>query len=887
MAADRLETYRAKRDFSQTSEPEGAQRGAHAPRKRKAAAYLIQKHEARNLHFDFRLEHDGVLKSWAIPRGPSMDPGDKRLAVRTEDHPIEYGNFEGSIPKGQYGGGTVMLWDVGTWEPLEDPDEGFREGKLKFVVHGKRLQGGFALVRLRSDTGRKQGKENWLLIKEKDEFARPGEGGDLIESQLTSIQSGLGMEEIATEQPEWHSNETVEANVKRLKTVKRANAARRAPRARASSPRRAAKKTAPAKKKKKRKRVLPAFVPPQLATLVDAPPAGAEWLHEIKFDGYRAIAAVAGEDVRIFTRNGLDWSGRFAPLIPALKALDVESALLDGEIAVADKNGHTNFGALQDALAQGSGGFAYYLFDLLELDGEDLRRRPLQERKKLLEQIIAPLRGKSPLSYSEHLEGDGGDVYARACDLKLEGIISKRADAPYRSGRQASWLKSKCGMEQEFVIIGWRPSDKKGRAFSSLLLAVREEGRLRYAGRVGSGYSGARLEALEKEFRRLSRSRAPVDDVPSAIARHAKFVEPKLVAEIEFRGWTREGLIRQGAFKGLREDKPAEEIVRERPVETIMAKKQAARTSSAKNVTAATPRRPAGRSAKEEDIIEGVRVTHPDKVLFAEQGITKRELIEHYIAVADRMLPHIADRPISLVRCPDGEGGECFFQKHASKGFPGEFHAVPIRESAGKKDYLYIDDLQGLIAAVQMGALELHLWGAHVDKVEAPDRMVFDFDPDEGVSFVKVKEAATDMRRLLKELGLESFAMVTGGKGIHVVVPLARGHSWEEHRDFAEAMARLMAEQEPERFVATMSKAKRKGKIFVDYLRNTRGATAIAPYSSRARKGAPYAVPVSWQSLGKLGNAHPFSIGKRPRGDPWRDYAKVSQRLPRLGKTAR
>lgn len=607
-------------------------------------------------------------------------------------------------------------------------------------------------------------------------------------------------------------------------------------------------------------------------------------MHEIKFDGYRAIAAVAGDEVRIFTRNGLDWSGRFAPLIPALQALDVESALLDGEIAVADKNGHTNFGALQDALAQGSGGFAYYLFDLLELDGDDLRKHPLHERKKRLEEIIAPLRGKGPLSFSEHIKGGGGDVYARACDLKLEGIISKRADAPYRSGRQASWLKSKCGMQQEFVIIGWRPSDKKGRAFSSLLLAVREEGKLRYAGRVGSGYSGARLEALEKEFRRLSRPLAPVDDVPPTIARHAKFVEPKLVADIEFRGWTREGLVRQGAFKGLREDKPAEEIVRERP----MAKKTAKKNADASPKRVVTKAVASGRkSSKDEEIIEGVRVTHPDKVLFADQGITKRELIAHYVAVADRMLPHIANRPISLVRCPDGEGGECFFQKHASKGFPHEFHAVPIRESAGKKDYLYINDLQGLIAAVQMGALELHLWGAHVDSVEKPDRMVFDFDPDEGVSFVKVKDAAKDMRGRLQALGLESFAMATGGKGIHVVVPLAPGHSWEQHRNFSEAMARLMAEKEPERFVATMSKAKRKGKIFVDYLRNARGATAIAPYSSRARKGAPYAVPVAWQSLGKLESARPFSIGEKPRGDPWKGYAKVSQRLPDLGRMAR
>lgn len=874
MAADRLDTYRAKRDFSRTGEPAGA-RGQAA---KKGHAYLIQKHEARQLHFDFRLEHEGVLKSWAIPRGPSMDPGDKRLAVRTEDHPVEYGDFEGSIPKGQYGGGTVMLWDEGSWEPVEDPDEGFREGKLKFVVHGKRLKGGFALVRLRSDTGRKQGKENWLLIKEKDEYARPGEGGDLIESQLTSIHSGLEMNEIAQTREEWHSDEPVEANVKRLKTAKRAATARRAPRERATSPRRPEKTAAASKKKKKRKRVLPSFVAPQLATLVDAPPTGNEWLHEIKFDGYRAIAAVAGDDARIFTRNGHDWSGRFAALVPALRELDCESALLDGEIAVADKGGHTNFGALQDALAEGRGGFGYYLFDILELDGENLRREPLKARKKRLEALLKPLGSNGPLSFSEHVNGSGGKFYSSACALKLEGVISKRADAPYRSGRNTSWLKSKCGMEQEFVIIGWRPSGKKGRHFSSLLLAVREEGRFRYAGRVGSGYSGARLDELEALFRKLARPTAPVDDLPAAIARDARFVEPELVAEIEFRGWTREGLVRQASFKGLREDKPASAIVREK----AMPKKKTAGPARAARKT--TGKAASSSRSKGEDVIQGVRVTHPDKILFADQDITKRELIEHYVAVAERMLPHIADRPISLVRCPDGEGGECFFQKHASKGFPGEFRAVPIRESSGTRDYLYIEDLQGLVAAVQMGALELHLWGSHVGDIEKPDRMVFDLDPDEGVSFADVKDAAKELRERLRALNLQSFPMATGGKGIHVVVPFARGHSWEQHRDFAEALARVMAEEAPDRFVATMSKAKRKGKIFVDYLRNARGATAIAPYSSRARKGAPFALPLSWPSLGKLEDARPLSVGQRPRGNPWKGYAEVRQRLPSFGK---
>jgi bifunctional non-homologous end joining protein LigD len=870
MAADRLDTYRAKRDFTQTNEPAGTRK-----RRREGHRYLIQKHEARRLHFDFRLEHDGVLKSWAVPRGPSMDPGDKRLAVRTEDHPVEYGNFEGSIPKGQYGGGTVMLWDEGTWEPLEDVDEGLKAGKLKFEIYGERVKGGFALVRLRSDTGRKQGKENWLLIKERDEYAQEN-GGSLIESQLTSVYSGREMDEIAEGEEEWHSNKPVEENVKRLRRVKRTTPRRGSARGRTTR-RSAAKKAAP-KKKKKRKRELPEFVAPQLATMVDAPPPGGEWLHEIKFDGYRAIAAVAGENARIYTRNGHDWSGRFAQLIPPLNALACESALLDGEIVVMDAEGRTHFGALQDAIAEGKSGMRYYLFDLLELDGEDLRKRPLGERKQALKELFDASETNGALLYSDHVKGSGQGVFDRACDLKLEGIISKRADAPYRSGRTANWLKSKCGMEQEFVIIGWRPSNKPKRPFSSLLLGVREGGKLRYAGRVGSGYSDTRLDKLSALFKKHARPTPPVDDAPRLVARQARFLEPVLVAEISFRGWTDDGYVRQAAFKGLREDKPARAIVRETPMPKAQAAKRAASALRKSQKSA-----PAVRRSKDEEIIEGVRVTHPDKVLFADTGVTKRDLIAHYVNVAGRMLPHIAHRPISLVRCPDGTSGECFFQKHASKGFPEEFQAVPIREKSGKKDYLFIENLQGLVAAVQMGALELHLWGAHEDEVEKPDRMVFDLDPDEDVSYATVKLAAKELRARLKKLGLVSFPMITGGKGVHVVIPLSRGHSWDQHRDFAEAIARLMAEEEPDRFIANMSKAKRKGKIFVDYLRNTRGATAIAPYSARARKGAPFAAPLTWPALAKLKSARPYSIGDRPRGDPWRDYFHVKQRLP-LGK---
>jgi bifunctional non-homologous end joining protein LigD len=609
---------------------------------------------------------------------------------------------------------------------------------------------------------------------------------------------------------------------------------------------------------------LPSFIEPQLATLVDAPPEGGGWLHEIKFDGYRAIASVAGERVVIRTRNGLDWTEKFSPLLAALTSLPCRAALLDGEIAVADEAGHTDFGALQEALSEGNGGFGYYLFDLLHLDGEDLRKLPLIERKQKLKSLLKNA-GKGPLLYSDHIEGDAELVFARACDLKLEGIVSKNKNDPYRSGRTKSWLKVKCGMEQEFVIIGWRPSDKAGRPFSSLLLAVHEEGKLRYAGRVGTGYTGAWLDELAKKFKQHARKNAPVDDIPRAITRHAHFVDPVLVAEIAFRGWTRDGLVRQGSFKGLRADKPARQIVREKP----MPKAKAVKLSNT-----------------ETGEIEGIRITHPDRVVFPGQGVTKRDLADYYVKIADLILPHVANRPLSLVRCPQGREKECFFQKHASPGWPDALRKIRIKEKSGADDYLYVEDIGGVIAAVQMGVLELHIWGSHVGAVEKPDRMVFDLDPDEGLSFTKVKEAALDLKKRLEGFDLESYPMVSGGKGIHVVVPLAPKHSWDEHRAFSEALARLMEEDEPERYVATMSKKKRKGRIFVDYLRNQRGSTAISPYSTRARKGAHIAAPIAWRSLAKLKNAHPFGVRDAAKlnrqGDPWKGYFSRKQSLPKL-----
>jgi bifunctional non-homologous end joining protein LigD len=834
---DRLKEYRAKRDFSRTPEP-APKRGRKSSGKLR---YLIQKHAARREHYDFRLEYNGALLSWAVPRGPSLDTKEKRLAVRTEDHPIEYGEFEGTIPEGEYGGGTVMLWDRGTWEPRLDVAQGLRDGQLKFNLHGKRLKGGFALVRLRGRKG-DRGKENWLLIKERDEFAGP-EKKPIVEREKTSVKSGRTMEEIARGRKVWHSNRPAKKG--------RFEEEEARPRAR-----RKGKGMKP-----------PPFVEPQLATYVEGPPPGADWLHEIKYDGYRAITSIGDGNVIVRTRKGLDWTDKFDPLVPALADLPCDAALLDGEIAVADGEGHTDFGALQDALAAGRGGFNYYLFDLLHLDGEDLRKRPLTERKEILRALLDKASQPGALLYSDHVEGEGERVFERARALKLEGIISKQANAPYRSGRTRSWLKSKVGDEQELVIIGWRPSDKPRRPFSSLLLAVNEDGKLRYAGRVGTGFSNQRLDDLAAKFEANARKTPAVPDIPPAIARRARFVEPKLVAEIEFRGWTKDGLVRQGAFKGLRADKPAREIVREKPMPKAKAVKEARQEAGGDGIDSAA----------------GVRITHPERVLWPDADVTKRDLIDYYLKVARLMLPHIKGRPLALVRTPDGVKGERFFQKHASKGWPDALKRIRIREKSGSDEYMYIDDEAGLVAAAQMSVVELHILDSRADDVEKPDRLVFDLDPDEDIPFKQVIAGARDMRSRLQKLGLKSFPMVTGGKGIHVVVPLTRGHSWDEHRNFAEAIARLMAEQDPDRYIAVMSKAKRRGKIFIDYLRNQRGSTAIAPYSSRAKDNATIALPVSWESLGRLKSAQPASVGDPPpRSDPWKGYFQVKQKLPRV-----
>ncbi|MBB4632904.1 DNA ligase D [Sphingosinicella soli] len=796
--ADPLKAYNARRDFGKTPEPAGT------PGRRAGNSFVVQKHAATRLHYDFRLELDGVLKSWAVTRGPSLNPEDKRLAVRTEDHPLSYGSFEGNIPAGEYGGGTVMLWDEGTWEPVpgKDPARTLKEGHLHFTLRGKRMKGEWLLVRMKPRAGEK--RENWLLRKIDDDHAAGSD--DLVEKALTSIETGRSMAEIKADAP------ATSLKGKRDKAFTRAMTEAR-------------RSTVQAKRGKPRERGrLPAFRSPQLATLVDHVPTGAEWMHEIKFDGYRCLLAVSGEKARIYTRAGLDWSDRFAPLVEAAKTLGLPPCLIDGEIVVMDSDGNPSFSALQKALRDGGGDFVLFAFDLLELGGEDLTPLPNVARKQSLAGLLG---ADGSIRYADHIVGAGETLYEAMCRAGQEGIISKRVDAPYSGRRTRNWVKVKCTRRQEFVIVGWTTSSARARPFASLLLAQNRDGALVYAGKVGTGFDADTFAMLENRLRPLARKTAPVE-VAASESRGAHWVTPKLVAEIAYAEFTSDNRLRHASFIGLREDKMPKDVVPETPAQIENS--------------------------------ETVSITNADRIIFPEAKITKGALADYYRQVGGIMLPWASHRPASLVRCPQGRARQCFFQKHDSGSFGPAVRHIAIVEKSGKPgDYLYIEDVQGLLACVQMGTIEFHGWGARVEDVERPDRMVFDLDPDEAVGFEAVKTAAKDLRGHLADIGLASFPMLTGGKGIHVVVPLT-GADWNAVKDFADRFARAIAALEPDRFTATMSKAKRKGRIFIDWLRNQRGSTAILPYSARARPGAPVAAPVSWKELDGITKADTFTV---------------------------
>jgi bifunctional non-homologous end joining protein LigD len=864
-----LQLYRKKRNFDVTAEPRG--RARHTA----GGQYVVQKHAARRLHYDFRLEVDGVMKSWAVARGPSLVPGDKRLAIHVEDHPIEYNSFEGTIPKGEYGGGTVMIWDRGRWHPEGDPHEGYQKGHLTFVLDGAKLKGRWHLVRMRKRGNEKQ--ESWLLIKADDAVASGPKDPDILEAQPLSVVSGRTLEEIGAGKPRRAGKKATASAKKTLK-----GAARNEP---AADPRRGAKAAKRSAKAKPLRGSMPDFVPPALATLRVAPPSEAGWLHEIKFDGYRIEARLDRGDVRLLTRKGLDWTQKFPNIAAAVAELPAATALLDGEVVVEDESGVSRFSALQADLKAGRRDrFVYHVFDLLHLDGADLTRLKLRERKAALARLLKKVRCSRAVRLSEHLDDQGSRVLQRACRLNLEGIVSKRAEAAYVSGRSDNWIKTKCSNRQELVVVGYAPSSGLRNAIGALIVGYYEGGRLRYAGRVGTGYSREMAKDLWRRLQPLRTDRPPIDPPPPQERRRRDvvWVDPKLVIEANFRDWTADHLVRQAAFKGVREDKPAKEVAREKAA-------MAAKATIAKKTSSPRPRprrKPvAARAARRAACENEVRLTHPDRVYWVDVGITKQDLADYYGAVWGLMAPHVVGRALALVRCPEGTKGQCFFQKHAHAGLDEKALRTVI-DSKGRQ-VIGIDDLNGLLSLVQAGVLEIHVRGAMLDRLDVCDRIVFDLDPGEGVDWSAIVAAAREVRERLVALKLDSFVKLSGGKGLHVVLPIA-GTDWDSAKDFAHSIALAMANDQPSRYVAKLTKSLRKGRIFVDYLRNSLEQTSVAAYSSRAREGAPVSVPVDWAELGGTTSAHQYTVPdliRRPQrlnNDPWSDIGRVRQKLPKL-----
>lgn len=879
--AEQLARYRSMRDFNTTAEPRG--NGASAPARTTELPFVVQKHAARQLHYDFRLAWNGVLKSWAVTKGPSYFPGHKRLAVHVEDHPLEYGDFEGTIPKGQYGGGAVMVWDAGIWKPLGDAERGLKEGHLKFELEGTKLKGLWALVRMHSREDR-PGRENWLLIKEKDEFARKESDAAIVDKAPDSAITGKSIDEIANSKGRvWNSSRNSST-----KAGENGAASARAP----IAPQRFSKKQTAniqAALKGLPKEKFPGFIEPQLAQPATTAPSGAEWVHEIKLDGYRIQIHVCEKEgsaknerqAKLFTRKGLDWTHRMPDIARAAAGLNVTSAILDGEAVALDEEGVSDFAALQAAFQEETRReITYFAFDLLHLDGHNLRGTSLLQRKELLAALIAGLDKAGPIRYSEHLQSDGKEVFAKACDLGAEGIVAKMASGKYVSGRSGQWLKLKCILEQEFVIGGFTPPTKGGVGIGALLLGYYERGKLRYAGRCGTGFTQQTHRMLRRKFDALTQKDCPFTEIPRDARRDAKWVEPRIVAQIAFTTWTRDNLVRQASYQGLREDKPAKEVTRETTMatEAILAKSRKG---------AKKPRESKAARQDEGFKISGLSISHPDKVLDKESGMTKQMLAEYYVAVADYLLPHIAHRPLSVVRCPEGSNNPCFFQKHVGLGPPHGVKSVDIvSRKSGKTDaYLTVDSTEGLVGLAQMGVLEIHPWGSTNDSLDKPDRLIIDLDPDEAIDWKTLANAAREVRKLLKGLGLESFLKSTGGKGLHVVVPMKPEHEWPAVKNFAHNLVLEMERQRPELYVTKMTKASRKNRIYLDYLRNDRDATAVAPYSPRARSGAPVAMPLRWNELDaeERPRFHVPDFAEwrgRLRRDPWKALGTTRQRLP-------
>ncbi|WP_263374988.1 DNA ligase D [Granulicella aggregans] len=879
---EQLARYRSMRDFGITAEPSGG------PQKKQAALpFCIQKHAASHLHYDFRLGWNGVLKSWAVAKGPSYVVADRRLAVQVEDHPIEYGGFEGIIPAGQYGGGTVMLWDQGTWEPQEghdDVDAGLRDGSLKFILKGTKMHGKWALVRMGGKAATER-KPNWLLIKEHDDFERPPDAPAITEEEPNSVVTKRSLEQIAAQEDHvWNSKDTAKGKAWYRQEKKSSSARPKAKQA-------ADNTTSQLVRRLNFDPILkhltpesqPLFIKPQLALQAEAAPKGPGWLHELKLDGYRIQARKDGDRVQMLTRSGLDWTHRIPSIADAVRTLPAEKATLDGEVVVLSENGTTNFAQLQAAFQDGANNpLTYFCFDLLHLNGHSTRDRHLVDRKALLADLLDGL-DTELIRLSEHIETSGQEMFQHACALHAEGIISKRSQSQYVSSRNGDWLKLKCLHEQEFVIGGYTLPSNGIHGVGALLLGYYEDDKLIYAGRTGTGFNQKTHRSTRDKLDALAASQSPFAEIPSAARKGAKWVKPKLVAQVRFATWTADLQLRQAAFLGLREDKPAKEVVREEAAPTP----KRSRTQPAKAAThRLAPKAAAKVSPAKEEEKAPVRLTHPDKVLDPESGLTKQALADYYWAIAEAMLPHIAGRPLSLVRCPEGAASECFYQKHVTSMLPKDIATVMVtdKKSGKPEPYITLDTRETLAGLAQMSVLEIHPWGSKNDDLEHPDRIVIDLDPDTSIAWSVLAEAASNVRKRLKQLGLESFLKTTGGKGLHIVAPIEPEQDWKTIKVFARSLALAMEKASPSLYLSKMTKSARVGKIYIDYLRNERGATAVAPYSPRARAGVNVSMPLSWKeleadALPKFSVTNLIEWKPRLKKDPWKGILTLRQKL--------
>ncbi len=880
-SSEKLRQYRKKRNFQHTTEPRGGRLPLPSG---PALRYVVQKHAARRLHYDFRLELDGTLKSWAVPKGPSLNPSDKRLAVHVEDHPMEYADFEGIIPARQYGAGTVMVWDRGEWIPDGDPKAAYEKGHLKFRLAGQKLQGRWTLVRMGGT--RNRGENNWLLIKERDEAARTATAIDSTPTLSNSAKSGMSMDEITVGRPaEWHSD--------------------RATHRRAGSVRKEFDRAIPPRGRQQFRTGVergagwiscPEWMEPQLATLVDEVPKDKGWLYELKYDGYRMLCRISNEAAKLFSRNGREWTTKLADHAKAAAGLGIVDAWLDGELVALAADGTMSFQALQNAFdGARAGRLVYFVFDLLFLDGNDLRGMPLHERKRRLSALLAGQPEDGLLRYSDHIREEGRTVFETACRQGLEGLIAKQTDSQYLSGRNRNWVKLKCRRRQEFVIGGFTDPTGSRRGFGALLLGVYEgKGNLVYVGRVGTGFSEEQLSRLHRALRSLQQSQPAFMKPPTgADAKGVHWVKPELVAEVRFAEWTQEGFLRQASFVGMRHDKPADVIVRESPAHVPASRLTADRRDDeagpSRNNGSSRARRiqsPNGTQKRTATTtVAGIRISNPYRVLFPHDGITKLELAQFYERIADWILPQLRGRPLTLVRCPDGHDTGCFYQKHVTGQVHEAIDRVEVEEADGPACYMVANTPAALVALVQLGVLEFHTWGAMQDRLDRPDRMILDLDPATDVPWHEVVEAALLIKTLLDELGLVPFVKTTGGKGLHVVVPLERRHSWDEVKQFAKSLAGYMVRTLPARFTDNMSKRRRKGRVYLDYLRNGRGATAVAAYSTRAKPRAPISVPLTWDECSPELRSDRFTLHNieerlsRLTQDPWAEYAKMQQHL--------